>query len=209
MQTGQIAAIMTCSFPQHLEELDHFLKMGGQLPCSSLRSLVQSRKERFAEIPCAPGRPEPSRLFAAPGSHELAGALQRPRIITRRDIDSQRTQVKNVPLPVYPVFLPAADIIAERADLPCIFLDERRGFDQEALESFCSQNVDIHHGTRNKKFPSDRRDMMRKRNILIFLKSTEDTTADGCSRARIIPCQASHTAGGMREKETSGDLIVP
>ena len=163
VQTGQMAVIMIRSFPQHVEEQDHFLKMSGQPPCFSLRSLVQRRKERFAEIPCALERPEPSRLYAAPGSHELAGALQRPRIIARRDLDSQRTQVKNVWLPIRPVFLPAADIIAGRADLPRIFFNERRGLDQEPLESFCGQNADIHHGTRKKMFPIDRRDMMRKR----------------------------------------------
>jgi hypothetical protein len=118
-------------------------------------------------------------------------------------------QVQNIPLPVHAMFLPAADINATRADLPCIFLNERRGHDQEPLESFCGQNADIHHGTRKKMFPSDRRDMMRKRYMLIFLKSPEDRAAVGCLCFSFRPFQASHTAGGMREKATSGDLVVP
>ncbi len=197
------------SSSQFVGEQDHFLKISGQPPCASLRSFVQYRKERFAEIPCALERPEPSRLNAAPGPHELAGALQRPPLITWRDLNIQGLQVQNISLPVHTVFLPAADITAIRADLPRIFLDERRGLDQESLEPFCGQNADIYHGMRKKMFPSDRRDMMRIRNMLIFLKSPEDRAVVGCLRARFRAFQASHAAGGMREKDTSGDLVIP
>lgn len=43
VQTGQMSVLMVCSFPKHVEEQHHFLKMSGQPPCFSLRSLVQRR----------------------------------------------------------------------------------------------------------------------------------------------------------------------